>query len=258
MADAAGAAGDQRLHQRHHVRPEDKSAYTLRAKQALMAGKGQGVDVHGLHVDGQYARRLCGIQYEFQAVGMAEGSHLSGEQHRAADVAGVEHHHGAGIGPQQTLHGGGVQRTVRRAGNAVKGDALCLKLGQRPHDGIVLHGGDQHMVPGLQKALQQYVQAFGNIAGKHHVPAIGAVEQLRQQLAGMQHRLLRLIGFVIAAAVDVAAAVADIMVHRLRHAGRFGKACTGIVQIDPFHASALLFPLLFISLPHIYWKIKFF
>ena len=98
------------------------------------------------------------------------------------------------------------------------------------------------MVSGLQKALQQYVQAFGDIAGKHHVPAIGAVEQLRQQLAGVQHRLLRLIGFVIAAAVDVAAAVADIMIHRIRHTGRFGKACTGIVQINPFHGLTLLLP----------------
>ena len=248
MADAAGASGDQRLHQRHHVRPEDKPAYALRPQQALMAGEGQGVDVHGLHVDGQDARRLGGVQEESQAVGMAEGPHLSGGQHRAADVAGVEHHHGTGIGPQQALHSGGVQRAVRRAGDAVEGDALCLKLGQGPHDGVVLHGGDHHMVSGLQKALQEDIQALGDVAGEHHVPAVGAAEQLRQQLAGVQHRLLRLIGLVITAAVDVAATVADIMVHRLRRAGRFGKAGAGIVQIDPLHDSGLLFFLNFYQL----------
>ena len=198
--------------------------------------------MHGRHVDGQHARRLGGIQYEFQAVGMAESPNLRRRQHRAADVAGMQHHNSPRVIPQQSRHGRRIQRTVPSARDTVKGHAPALQLGQRPHDGVVLYGGHQHMVSGAQKALQQHVQALRNIAGKCHVPAVRAVEQRCQPLPGLQHQLLRLIRLVIAAAVDVAAALLYILIDRLRYAFRLGKAGAGVVQIDPLHGFMLLFP----------------
>ena len=135
----------------------------------------------------------------------------------------------------QDAHGIGredAQGNLPRGGQVVQG----------AHDGVVLHGGHQHMVSGAQKALQQHVQALRNIAGKCHVPAVRAVEQRCQPLPGLQHQLLRLIRLIIAAAVDVAAALLYILIDRLRYAFRLGKAGAGVVQIDPLHVFMLLFP----------------
>lgn len=115
MADAAGSAGDQRRDQWRHVRLEKESPHPLRAQKALVTGKGQRVNMHGRHIDGQHARRLGGIQYEFQAVGMAESPNFRRRQHRAADVAGMQHHNSPRVIPQQSRHGRRIQRTVPSA-----------------------------------------------------------------------------------------------------------------------------------------------
>lgn len=117
----------------------------------------------------------------------------------------------------------------------VEGDAPAGQLGQGTHDGVVLHGGHQHMVPGPQQALQQDVQAFGDVLGERHASAVRPVEQAAQLLAGAQHRLLRLIRPLIAAPADVAAAAGDIVEHGLGHLGRLGEAGAGVVQINRLH-----------------------
>ena len=207
MADAAGTAGNQRLHQRNHIRLKDKAADPLGPQKSFMPRKSQRVNMHGLHINGKNTGRLGRIQNETQTMRMTKRSHRFHRYQRSADITGVKHHHSAGVLPQQSVHSGNIQRAVCHTGDPVKRNALFCQLGQRPHNGVMLHGRDQHMVARLQKAFQQHVQALGNIAGKDHVTAVRPVKQFRQLLAGTQHSFLSLIRFVIAAAVDVAAAV---------------------------------------------------
>ena len=219
-----------------------------------MSRKGQCVDVHGLHVDGKRPRRLCRVQNEYQTVTAAERPHLLRRHQRTAHIAAVEHHHSLCLRPQQLLRLLHAQAAVRAAGDAVEGHAPARQLDHRPHHGVVLHGGHQHVVAAAQQTLQQHVQALGDVLGEHHVAAVGAVKQAGQPLPRVQHLLLRLIRLVVAAAADVAAAVLHIAAHGLRHALRLGKAGAGVVQIDALHGYPSLF-LPFI-LPSIYLEIK--
>ena len=241
MTDAAGAAGDQRLQQWDHIRLKEKAADPLGPQKSFMPRKCQRVNMHGLHINGKNARRLGRIQNETQTMRMTKRSHCLYRHQRSADITGMKHHHGTGVLPQQSVHGGSLQRAVCPTGDPVKRNALFCQLGQRPHDCVMLHGRDQHMVARLQKTFQQHVQTLGNITGKDHVAAVRAVKQFRQLQAGVQYSFLSLIRFVIAAAIDVAAAVFHIMIYGLCHALCLGKAGAGIVKIDALHESTTSF-----------------
>ena len=94
------------------------------------------------------------------------------------------------------------------------------------------------MVTAFQESFQQHIQAFRNIAGKNHIPAVWAMEKICQLLPGTQHRFFRLISLTVSAPVNIAAAVFYVMIYCLRHTGRFRKAGAGIVKINTFHEPA--------------------
>ena len=95
------------------------------------------------------------------------------------------------------------------------------------------------MIPRVQKALDEQVQAFGHIFCEDHVFAVRPVEQLAQKLAGLEHLFLGVIGGLVAAPVDVAAPVGHVIEHRPGHLRRLGKAGGGIVQINARHGRVL-------------------
>ena len=62
------------------------------------------------------------------------------------------------------------------------------------------------MVAASEEALQQKIQALGDVLGEDHLPAVLSAEQAAQQLAGLVNGLFGIIGpLVTAAPVDVAA-----------------------------------------------------
>ena len=67
-------------------------------------------------------------------------------------------HEKPGVGAQQRLNEVQPQEALLIAGDPVKFHA---ELHQRPHDGVVLQGADQHVVAGTQKALECHVQRGG-------------------------------------------------------------------------------------------------
>ena len=63
-----------------------------------MPRKGESVDVHFLHVDRNNAGALRAVDDEFQIVLMAEAADLRQGLQCAADIAGVRHDDGLGVG----------------------------------------------------------------------------------------------------------------------------------------------------------------
>ena len=114
-----------------------------------MAGEGQGVDIHFLHVDGEGAGRLGAVDKELYAPAAADLADLFYRQKCAADIGSGHHDDGAGVGADQGLYPLGVEGAGRLALGAVKGDALLFHLDKGAHDGVMLHRGCDDMVPGL-------------------------------------------------------------------------------------------------------------
>ena len=63
-----------------------------------MAGGGQGIDVHGFHINGKMSRRLCGIYGKGDTVSVAKGADLSYGKSIGANVGYVCAHNQTGVG----------------------------------------------------------------------------------------------------------------------------------------------------------------
>ena len=98
MAEAAGAADDERCYFVNHAFKQHKAADALRCQKSLVPRKGESVDVHFLHVDGNDAGTLRTVDNEFQVMLLAEAADCRQGLQRAADIAGVRHDDCFGVG----------------------------------------------------------------------------------------------------------------------------------------------------------------
>ena len=150
------------------------------------------------------------------------------------------HHQRPGVGAEQPRQRLQAQGAIPLAGDAGDLHPLLLQLAEGAHDGVVLHGGGEHVVARPQQALEQDVHGRGDAAGENDVFRLVKAQQPAQLFPGVQHHLGGGIGLLIAAPADVDPHLFDKIRHGLPHAGRFGKGCAAVVQIDLVHRLALL------------------
>ena len=98
MAEAAGAADNERCYFVNNAFAQHKAADALRCQKSLVPRKGESVDVHFLHVDGNDAGALRTVDDEFQVMLVAEAADCRQRLQRSADIAGVRHDDGFGVG----------------------------------------------------------------------------------------------------------------------------------------------------------------
>ena len=101
MAEAAGAADDERCYFVNYAFTQHKTADALRCQEALVPRKGEGVDVHFLHIDRNNAGALRTVDDEFQVMLLAEAADCCQGLQRAADITGVSHDDCFGVGAHQ-------------------------------------------------------------------------------------------------------------------------------------------------------------
>ena len=205
-----------------------------------MAGEGQAVDAHGGHIHRDGPQGLGGVHQEEDAPLPAEGAYLFDGKEGTGDVGAVAEHDGPDIGGElvrQTIQD---QLAPVGAGQVFHGYPLPLQLLQGTKDGVVLHGGGEHLIPGAEQALEQQVEGGGGAAGKDHVAGAGAVDQSVELLPHLQHPARGVIGLLIAAPGDVAADIGNKVAHGLPHAGSLGIGCGAVIQIDAAHGRFLL------------------
>ena len=135
-----------------------------RPEQRLVAGKGEQVDVHRLHVDRHDAGRLGGIHQEEQVALAGDVADLGDRLHGAEDVAGV------GQGDEPRLRRDGLADGVGIDGAAAVGlDARQADAAgqfhrpQRPADAVVFQVGGDDVVAVLQHALERHVEGVGAV-----------------------------------------------------------------------------------------------
>ena len=235
VGNAAGTAGDQRDHLLRNLIANQKSADSLWTQQAFVSGEGEHINVHLFHVDREGTRCLCRIQNKGQSVLFAQLSHLLDRHQGATNVGGVQHQYRLGVWTNHSLHLVDEQLALLVAGDAVKLYALLKHLGQRAHHGIVLHCGNQDMVSRAQVSFYNIVEGVGDAWSKDHVFDLIKMEHIAQHLSGFDDNILRRIGCLIAAAVDIGTDVFDKIKHRLSYARRLWIRCASVVQIYPFH-----------------------
>ena len=247
VTEAAGAADDERRDFVNDILAQQQAADALRRQQAFMPGEGEGVDVQLLHIERQDACALRTVDDEAQAVLLAEAADLCERLHCAADVAGVRHDDGLGVGAHKLRQSVQAQCALCVAGDAAEGDGirlrvvsreLCADLLERTHDSVMLHSGNEHMVAATQQSLDDDVQAFGDILCKNYIFTVLCAEKIAEQLARRVDEVFAAGG--AGAAADVGACVCDILVNGVSNHLRLGEGGAGIVEINLLHKLILL------------------
>ena len=89
IALTAGSSRDQRRDHFGGTLAQHQAADSLRAKQPLVAGEGQGIEVHFLHIDVQHPGALSRVRKKQQSVFSAEASDFFERLNIAEDIAGM-------------------------------------------------------------------------------------------------------------------------------------------------------------------------
>ena len=95
------------------------------------------------------------------------------------------------------------------------------------------------MVARMEKALEQDIEALGDVFREADAFTIRRMEERGKALARGEDKILRRVGRAVAAAGDVDAAVGQVAADGLRHGGRLWKCGAGIVEIDGHSAPSI-------------------
>ena len=253
VAHAAGAAREKRRQLLRQFFSQDDAARPLRTEQPLVPRKRDSVYVTRLHINRENTRSLRAVEKEADLMTLAERTDLFDRQQCSADVACVQADKELRVFPHKRFRLRKPECAVRIARNPVKRHTRSFQLPQRTHDGVVLHGRHQHMVPRAQKALEQQIEARCDVRRKDHAARVLAVKERAELLPRLEDELFCAVGSLIAPARDIAAAGGHIPVNSLRHARGFRKAGAGVVEIDGRHTNLSF---VFLIVPTIYQECK--
>ena len=168
-----------------HTLPHIDAAGSLGTQEALMAGEAENIDVHFLHINVKDTGRLGGIHGIDKAVFPCDSTDPADIQQIARQIGAVCGDDGLCIGPDLFF----------KISVAEIAPPVCVKNGQfhptvfqfikGPEDGIVLQGGGDHMVTGVQHTLDGHIQRFRGIGGKGDPLRIFRSEKLCQSDPGI-------------------------------------------------------------------------
>ena len=88
------------------------------------------------------------------------------------------------------------------------------------------------MISRLQEALDDRIQALGNIPGEYYLAWVRTVEEFREQHSGLEDDLLGLIGSFVGPAIDIAAGACHEFIDGIGNRCRLRECGAGIVKID--------------------------
>ena len=144
-----------------------KASDPHRTHQALVAGEGQHIDVHVLHVYGNGTRGLGCVDRECHALLPANPANLSDRLNRANHIGAMVHNHQCRVGPDRSGDvvwidkPGCVKRNKRRFDAAVAHEVV-----DRADHGIVFQIGGDHVIASRQQAGDRQVQRIRGVVAE--------------------------------------------------------------------------------------------
>ena len=201
-----------------------------------MARDRQGGQAPAVEIDLPMPGGLGRVQGEGDAIFPADPAHRRCVLDAAAHVGAVGDQDQTGVGTDYPAQVFRVHPSPAVAGDAVEGYPLLRQGLEGAHDGVVLHGADQAVVPGAQPAPQDHIQPHGVAGGQHAVGGIAVAEQAAQLLPQQQGGHPRLLGGGVDAPVHGGAVLLYMAQHGVRHGGGLGKGGGGVVQVDGRHS----------------------
>ena len=137
---------EERLHPR--PAPDEEGADALRPVD-LVAGQGEEIHAERLRVQGELAEALHRVGVKGHAPLAADPAHGGDGKQHAGLVVPVHEADQYGVRPDRPAHVVRVQQPLRIHGEAGHLEALAAEVGGGVQDGVVLHGGEDHMTTAL-------------------------------------------------------------------------------------------------------------
>ena len=163
-----------------------QSARSLRAHQALMAGKAQHIDARCRHVDGIGPCRLRRIHDQQHIVCLGHSAHTRQVGQIARQIGRMGTDNGPCMGLHQAFKGVVVQIPLPVRRHKAHFHALFIRQTvQRTQHAVMLAVGGDHMVAPSDQAVDGNVQRLGDIGRKRHTVGPGTAKELRQLYPGI-------------------------------------------------------------------------
>ena len=241
VGNAAGAPGDKGGQLPCHILRQQQSADAGGPQQTLVAWDGQGVELEPIEVQGKVPRGLGPVQGKGDAVLGRDGADSFRVLDRTGHVGAMGHEDQPGIGTDESMDIVGVDESFCICGKSVEADLRHLQ--QRPHNGVVLHAADDHMVPRMEIPFEEEVQPIGVARGQDHMGGLlREAEEALELFPEGQGDQLRLLGVLVDGTIERRAHLVEIAHHGLGHRFRLREGGGGVVKIDRVHGYRIAQP----------------
>ena len=206
-----------------------------------MAWDGQGAELEPIEVQGKVPRGLGPVQGKGDAVLGRDGADGFRVLDRTRHVGAVVNQDQFGVGTDESMDIVGIDTPLRIGGDPIEADVGHLQ--QRPHNGVVLHAADDHMVPRMEIPFEEEVQPIGVARGQDHMSGLlREVEEALELFPEGQGDQLRLLGVLVDGTIERRAHLVEIAHHGLGHRFRLREGGGGVVKIDRVHGYRIAQP----------------
>ena len=206
-----------------------------------MTGNGQGTELEPSEVQGIVPRSLGPVQPKGDAVLGGDGADGFRILDRTGHIGAVVNQDQFGVGTDEPMDIVGVDTPLPIGGDPIEADVGHLQ--QRPHDGVVLHAADDHMVPRMEIPFEEEVQPVGVARRQDHVGCLlRKKEEALELLPEGQGDQLRILGVLVHGAIERRAYLVEIAYHGLCHRFRLREGGGGVVKIDRVHGYRIAQP----------------
>ena len=146
-----------------------------------------------------------------------------------------------GVGADEPIDVVGVDEPFSICREPIEADVRHLQ--QRPHDGVVLHAADDHMVPRVEISFEEEVQTIGVARGQDHMGGLlREMEEALELFSEGQGDQLRLLSVLVDGTIERRAHLVEIAYHGLCHRFRLREGGGGVVKIDRVHGYRIAQP----------------
>ena len=223
------AAGEERAD--FEPLPDIHASGALGTQKPLVPGEAEDVDAHFLHIDVENSGSLGGIDDVDELMPSGDGTDFCDIQQISREIGAMGGDDGLCIGTNFLFKilVADISQGIRRQNRQLH--ALILQLVEGTEHGVVLQCRGDHMVAGVQNALDGGVQGLGRIGGKGDALRAFRAEKLGQCRPGIVNDPRR----AQRTAVDAPAGIAEGLHglnHRLNDAVGLAQCGGGVVEID--------------------------
>jgi len=201
---------------------DDEPPGSLGAVQALVAGKGEQIDVHGFDIDGNGPGGLGCVHAQGNTPFAGDRRDLGDRHDGAGHVGCMGDHDEPGIRPDERDDISGIELAAAGAGGHAEVRSAGPGGVQRPHHRVVLHPGDHRVTAFSKQTGDHYVERFCGVFREYDSENVRDSEEFGHSLTRVDEHPPRVHGARMPGSPRAGPDETVVFHHGFHHTGRLG------------------------------------